>query len=342
MFGVCTNIPAIQTSPWEGVEMFGSRELKSLIKVTKTTVECPVKGCPRTVERQRKSFKRSEEFRCHDHKIYISPSTFEYEDMFDNVLWKKRIDRELLNRIVETKRESRIARDNSEDVLTWNVFRYLEKSHLLARFLGTLVKHPLENLEIFYWSYSQSRNDVWPCLIEARNEFETAPKRGSEPDLIIKSNEALFFIEAKLTATNNIVPQSNDPEVKRKYEGGGDNWYRKVVSSDFRTVAVADKKYELLRLWLLGSWIAHRLRLNFYLVNLVPFEKEIRIEEKFRKHVNESSSRTFLRVTWEDIYHFILDSKVDTQDKNTVLEYFESKTIGYKNGMLQKAFSISH
>ena len=322
--------------------MYGSKELKSLINVTETTVECPVKGCIRTVERQRKSFKHSDVFRCNDHKIYISPSTFEYEDIFDNVLWRERTDRELLCKIMGTKRDSRIARDNSEDALTWNAFRFLEKTRLLAGFLGTLVKHPVENPEVFYWSYSQSQNSVWPSLKEAREEFETVPEKGSEPDLIIKSDEDLFFIEAKLTATNNTVPRSDDSEIRRKYEHGGDSWYRKVVRSDFRTVAVTNKKYELLRLWLLGSWVAQRSGLNFYLVNLAPSKRELTVEGIFRKYINESSNRTFLRVTWESIYQFILDSNVDTQDKNTVLRYFLNKTVGYKNRMLQKAFSISH
>jgi len=58
--------------------MFGIKELKGSIKITKTTVECPVKGCSEKVERQRKVFKRENRFKCLKHNIYISPSTFEY------------------------------------------------------------------------------------------------------------------------------------------------------------------------------------------------------------------------------------------------------------------------
>lgn len=322
--------------------MFGFDDLKPTIAVSESMVECPVKNCSTMVRRQRRFFKRSEEFMCHNHRIYISPSTFEYEDMFDNVLWKEAPDLELLCRIVRTKRESRIVRDNSEDAFTWNIFRFLEKNRLLAGYLETIVKHTVNNLEVFYWSFCQTQNGVWPSLKTAREEFETVPAKGSEPDLIIKSDEDLFFIEAKLNATNNTVLQSSDPEVQRKYQKGGNHWYSKTVSSDFRTVAVDDKKYELLRLWLLGSWIAQRQRLKFCLVNLVPSEKETRIEEQFRKHIHESSRRTFLRATWENIYQFILDWKVDTKDKKTVLKYFEDKTSGYKNGMLQKTFLISN
>lgn len=112
--------------------MFGLKDLKPIITVKEDSVECPVKNCTKKVARQRKSFKTSNEFMCPDHRIYISPSTFEYKDMFDNLLWDEQTDRNLLNRIIGTKRENRFARDNSEDALTWNVFRFLERARYFS------------------------------------------------------------------------------------------------------------------------------------------------------------------------------------------------------------------
>jgi hypothetical protein len=180
---------------------------------------------------------------------------------------------------------------------------------------------------------------VYSLLREAREEFETRPQSGSEPDIIVKSDNALFFIEPKLTANNNAVPRSKNPLIRGKFEIGGNRWYSQVVGSDFETVAVVEKKYELLRFWLIGSWIAHDLGLDFYLVNVVRSEKERDIERTFRKHIKESHGRRFLRVAWEDIYQSILDSKSRTIEKDRMIGYFENKTIGYdKNGRLQKAF----
>jgi hypothetical protein len=319
--------------------MFGLKELKNAIKITNSTVECPIRHCSETVPRQRRNFKRLEEFKCPRHNIYVSPSTFEYENELDNVLWKAEIDRDLLKRIRKVKRESRIARDNSEDAATWNVFRFLEKEKLLFGFLSGLTKNTVENPEVIYWSYSQSEQDTYSLLREARKEFETRLQSGSEPDIIVKSDNVLFFIEPKLTANNNTVPRSKNPLVREKYETGGDKWYSQVVGSDFETVAVAEKKYELFRFWLIGSWIAHYLGLDFYLVNLVRSEKERDIERTFRKHIKESHRRRFLRVAWEDIYQSILGSKSRTIEKDRMIEYFGNKTVGYdKNGRLQKAF----
>lgn len=172
-------------------------------------------------------------------------------------------------------------------------------------------------------------------------EFELNPAKGSEPDLIIKTKDALFFIEAKLNASNNTTPSSTDPAVKRKYETGCQGWYNQVVQSSFEQIAVTDRKYELLRFWLLGSKIADRLHTKFYLVNLVPQEKETNIEPIFRKHIKESPNRVFLRSTWEGIYRHVQKAEIVSEDKETLLRYFSEKTVGYNQDRnLQRAFNI--
>ncbi|MGD0072467.1 MAG: hypothetical protein ABSB71_13020 [Candidatus Bathyarchaeia archaeon] len=319
--------------------MFGANELKSAIKVTENFVECPVRNCKTIVPRQRRRFQRSDKFLCPEHAIYISPSTFEYKKQTENLLWNEEADLNLLKRIALVKRESRIARDNSEDAVTWNVFRFLEKENFLSRYLSMLSKSEIRNPEIVYWSYSQSEKNAWSKLVQARKEFELVPEKGSEPDIIIKSDKALFVIEAKLKASNKTVPSSKDPLVKEKYVTGGCGWYQDVFKSDFETVAISDRKYELLRFWLLGSWMAQNQRLRFILVNLVPAEREKDIETQFKKHIKEDTNRAFLRSTWEDIYRLIQET--DNRKKHLMLDYFRNKTVGYdREGNLQRAFSV--
>ena len=62
------------------------KKLKEKTEITKTTIECPVKDCNVKVERQRKVFVKEDRFKCPKHKIFISPSTFEYFDEADNFL----------------------------------------------------------------------------------------------------------------------------------------------------------------------------------------------------------------------------------------------------------------
>lgn len=319
--------------------MLGIQNLKQKITITQSTVECPVKDCNQKVERQRQSFRREKRFMCPDHKIYISPSTFEYESEKDNLLWQNKADLDLLEDVKTVKRESRIARDNSEDSLTWNLFRYLENANQLTNLLSHVGQSSYSYAELIYWSYSPKMKGVWQDLDRAREEFGENLARSSEPDLIAVTDKSLFFIEAKLTATNNTLPSNQNN--RKKYLTGGHEWHKQVFKSDFNAVAIQAKKYELFRFWLLGSWLAKEMDRNFYLLNIVLCERDKDIEEQFIPHVNVDGQRQFKRLSWEGIYRHIADNAPDSRDKQMLVSYFHNKTIGYKAGALQGAFSVS-
>lgn len=319
--------------------MLGFQELKPKISTTSTKVECPVLGCRNSVERQRSSFRCEMRFQCPVHRIYISPSTFEYPDERDNLLWKSEEDLALLAAIKTVKRESRMARDNSEDALTWNVFRYLETANLLGGLLSSFTGHEQGRIDLIYWSYSQNEHATWPMLNNARHEFGEHLQRGSEPDLIAVTDRTLLFLEAKLTATNQTSP--SDPDNHKKYLKGGEEWFKRVFSTDFDTVALKAEKYELLRFWLLGSWMAAQMGLDFYLVNIVPAAREADIETLFVPQIRLSDNRQFKRLVWEDIYSWVAGHSSDSEEKCQWISYFEQKTVGYdQHQNLQKAFSV--
>ena len=178
-----------------------------------------------------------------------------------------------------------MARDNSEDALSWNVFRYLETTQQLARLLTWITQTEQQQAELIYWSYSQKGNGAWPPLNKARKEFGENIQRSSEPDLIAVSEKGLFFIEAKLTATNNTTPR--DRHNRKKYLIGGDKWCKQVFISDYETVVIEAEKYELFRFWLLGSWLAKKIGLDFYLINVVLSRREMDIEQQFSSHIRK-------------------------------------------------------
>lgn len=321
--------------------MLGTEDLKEKIEITETTVECPVRSlgncCDQKVKRQRHFFKKSEEFKCPRHNIWISASTFEYEKDEDNLLWKDEPDLALLRKIGGVKRESRMARDNSEDAVTWNVFRFLEKNNLVEGFLRDVIGVEAGNAEIIYWSYSQREKKGLALLDMAREEFGEEIRRGSEPDLILRAEKTLSFIEAKLNSGNKTLP--NDKDKPKRYETGGNGWFKKVFTSGYRTAAITEKKYELMRFWLLGTWMAEQTGLDFCLINLVKEGKEEDIEKLFKKHILETPRRKFIRLTWESIYRY-LANKCELRNKDIMIRFFRNKSIGYKDGVLQKAFSV--
>ncbi|MDI3527078.1 MAG: hypothetical protein PWR03_1261 [Tenuifilum sp.] len=83
--------------------MYGLKELKPAIKIEENSVECPVKGCSIKVERQRITFKREQKYQCPVHKIYISPTTFEYETEQDYLLWYDNAEKKLYTNILKAK-----------------------------------------------------------------------------------------------------------------------------------------------------------------------------------------------------------------------------------------------
>lgn len=319
--------------------MFGWSDLRKQIKFEDLGFVCPVEGCStRLAERQTVKFRPDPRFSCAKHGIVFSPSTFEYQRRERNMLWG---DYGVLGAHT-SKRESRVARDNSEDAVTWNVFRFLERERLLVPYLSALSGMTLRQAKAIFWSHDRETGKPWEPPMAARTEFELTPSRGSEPDLIVLTDRCLFIIEAKLTTGNNTVPSS--PLSRDKYVTGGGGWWSTafVTGSDYAQIAEQDEKYELMRFWLLGTWMSREVNLDFRLINLLrdQAKDENDIEARFGKHLPEPQKGKFQRATWEGIRRFVQDQAPATDGKAELLRYFREKTVGYRNGVLQKAFRM--
>ncbi len=306
--------------------MYGRSNLKHEILWTNGEVECPVIDCHELVKRQKEVFRRNPAFRCQDHRIYVSPTTFAYEDYESNWLRVDEDERDLWAKVKTEKRESRMDHDNSEDAVTWNSLRYLEREGLLKNLFAHLELKSDAQDEVIYWSYSPRENRACQWLIDARAEFGEVRGRDSEPDVILRNPTSLVFVEAKLTATNRTDP--SNPSVTKDYLTGGQNWFRTVFSSSYEEVALRDRLYELMRFWLLGSWIADREGLAFRLVNLVRDGQETDISERFGRHTISTPDRMFIRVVWEDLFRLSSSASVDASD-NLLESYAMEKTLGY-------------
>jgi hypothetical protein len=341
--------------------MLGIDELKERINSQEATLECPVKDCTTRVKRisnanlksldscheKRRiddALARFKDYFCDRHKIFITPSTFIYSDYTENLLWKDNEDIALLERVLQKKRvKGQLYHDNSEDAVTWNVLRFLEKNNLIKGLLTSITGTPQAQAEIIYWSYSQKEESGWSLINKAREEFGEEKERGSEPDIIIETDRAIFFIEAKLTSGNDTPSNEKQIEEKirnpKKYKTGGGNWYQNVFLTSYDEI-LRKQKYELLRFWLLGTWMAEKTVKECYLINLVREGQKENIETAFKKHIKENERREFHRITWESIYKYILGQN-PVKNKNAMIRFFKNKTIGYRNGALQKAFSIT-
>lgn len=324
----------------EGSPYLGIHNLKRRIKVTETSVDCPVAGCEHQVPRQKQHFRRDSQYQCPTHKIYISPSTFEYPAWKDNLLWTNAEDLALLNGMLPVKRENRLARSNSEDALTWNVFRYLEVNDLLATMLSLISGQSVENPRTFYWTYDTETQKSWQDLNTYRELFGELPQQGTEPDLILRTESLLCFIEAKFGSSHDTIPSNEN--VFDAYTTAIHGWYAKVFSADIHTVAVAHKRYQLMRQWLLGTRMADRGEQNFLLLTVDIDSQTPAARQPFSGMIRARNDRRFLNISWESIYHFIRRFGPPTFATQQILAYLEDKTLGYdRKGSLHPAFQLS-
>jgi len=257
----------------------------------------------------------------------------------------------LLTQIKRVKRESRMAREKSEDAVTWNVFRSLERADGMKRFsrsfLGrTVDEHP----RLVYWSFCPDTPGPWSPLIRTAAGFGERVARHTEPDLAILFKDQLVFIEVKLGSGNITTP--TDPTNPKSYMTGHGGWFHQVFQeiADFQSVAVAAHLYELMRLWLIGTRIAHETGRRFLLVNLVRSGalEEADIEERFGQHIAQDGSRRFRRLTWEQVIAGVASEMRGSPEAERMVHYFDGKTLGYERqregdrelGVLRKAFDV--
>jgi len=330
--------------------MYGWNNLKKIIAISPTMVEWPVLDCRALVERQRKTFRMEARFTCPAHRICISPSTFEYLDEQDNMLWTSEADLRLWACIKAkgVKRESRMARDNSEDAVTWNVFRYLEANGLIGKFINSLAaKQISQNPRVVYWSFCQASQKPLPALIAAASTFGEDAHRRSEPDVILDDDNVLIFVESKVLAGNRT--KASNPENPKLYQTGGNSWFRTIFhrNATFTKIAVEERLYELMRFWLLGSWIAAQAGKKFLLVNVVRdgAKSERTIEARFNAITQNDPERAFVRCTWERIYSEFVEPQAGSPNADRVGQYMRQKTLGYSSvskgmqGKLRQAFN---
>lgn len=319
--------------------MHGLDDLKTQLRVTDATVECPVLGCAHIVARQRKRFTWEERFVCPEHSICISPSTWEYEREEENLLWCSAEDLALLAAIKRDKREGRLRRDNSEDAVTFNVFRYLEsRPEVLVAVLDDMAGEAVADAQLVYWSHHADSGAQWEPLNRARLTFGEVVAQGSEPDMIVVSDGTLFFIEAKLNATNATIAPSL--RAQKEYLTGSDQWFRRVLRADWGTVAVTGRRYELMRFWLLGTWLAADLGLKFRLVSLLTARRIGRApHDPFSEYAVQSDERRFGLHSWEQIWQTVAQIAPRDSRWEGLERYYLTKTIGYgSDRLLRPAF----
>jgi len=311
--------------------------LKQERVITEENVPCPVIGCGFVAPRMtadglnlNSSKDKLSSYLCPKHRIYISPSTFEYGEPTTSLLWPE--DKETAFKLSKAGKRtwSRMGRERDEDSLVWNVFRFLERKGLLNKLFednigkkDTLFSWgPIE--KVVYWSVDMEKMAEWEDLLKARNSIGESRSHGSEPDIIAVFKNVIVLIEAKLDSPSITPAPSQISAYYNDKKGIFKKSLEHVVGSD-------GIGYELMRFFLLGEALREQLRkMALVVVSITQDNLDNDLVKRVNDSVHIDSIRFYYRLTWNQLYSFIEKiNEGNSVDKRILLRYLKGKTLGY-------------
>ncbi len=274
-------------------------------------IRCFVKGCSHML---RPPTRRGGGDVCPDHGIRChSSGTYSYADVRRNLI----VDADLFaTRVVghPFKYESdRFGSENSEDALSWNVFRSLQREgqlHKVAQLTTGVVS--AEEPILYLWGLRTSDDsfEPWDFLIAARERFEQnlpVKRPLTEPDIALHlPGEYLILIEAKFTSPNSYYvdgPRQNAVSLT-KSELLDIYWDPCVRSLDREKARQAERvHYQLWRNLVFAEWMASQdsRMTSPYLVSLTRSGHEQGSCSQFRELADASSDDRFQHRSWEEV-----------------------------------------
>ena len=184
----------------------------------------------------------------------------------------------------------RLARERSEDLLTWNVFEHLEHRKRLALFVSHVTGQPCsQEPRILFWGWNDPLPDIRRQAEEVlEQELGESYQSRTEPDVMLVTDRHVLLVEAKFGSAN-----------EQKSDRVGH--YIAATKGAFTPEAARSSRdhYQLIRNWALGWRLAELRRAQPWLVNLVCDQEEAEVESTFRGFITTPGH--FVRRTWEGL-----------------------------------------
>jgi len=298
-------------------------------------VRCYVRGC--NLELHPPTRQHGSGDACPDHGIRCHASkdcTYSYTDPRRNFI----IDADLArDRVLghPSKFEShRFGLENSEDALTWNVFRSFQRAHVLHRVAQRITGLPrADEPKLFLWGISVSDDmfQPWDLLARARERFETnlpVKRPLTEPDIALwLPGVYLILIEAKFTSANPVYtdgPRTNATSLTKQelldiYQD------RELSILDLDQARRRPQvHYQLWRNMVFAEWMARAdgHTTPAYHANLTRAADEAEGCREFHGLVRPEFADRFARLTWEELD----TSAAGTADMARLRKYLRTKT----------------
>ncbi len=204
----------------------------------------------------------------------------------------------------------------------------------MTAFAESVTGRPQASAWITYLAGPRDESLVPQPLLDAQKALEGRPTQGSRPSLVLETPAELVFVTAKATSSHKTT-QRNEKVLERW--SGRQGWYDQVFKANIHTVAVEKRRYQLMRLWMLGSWMAAKSGKRFTLVVVSRASVDRKLEREFGKLVRPSDSRRLVHWTWDDIAELAEDSggaeaaedAHAAQAGQATASYLRGKSLGY-------------
>ncbi len=303
-------------------------------------IRCYVRGCNELLRPPAEGYDGEvcpvHGIRCH------SSGTYSYADVRRNII----IDADLVaNRLVghPFKYETVwLPYENSEDALTWNVFRSLQKAGCLNMLAERITGRPIrEEPRLYLWGLSLTDDTLepWDLLIAARERFESnlpVKRPLTEPDIALYlPGHYLILIEAKFTSENRCYTDGPRKDKQSLTKDELLDIYQDPALHilDVEEARRADRVYyQLWRNMVFAEWMAltDGTGTKAYHANLTREGEENESCEHFNTLISLAFARRFVHLSREDTCPRITNS----QELSRFRGYIETKTTG-----LRPAFS---
>lgn len=206
---------------------------------------------------------------------------------------------------------------NSEDALTWNVFRSLQKEspeglELIANVFGL---SPIE--KILFWGCDvESRGDEQQFLNTLIRATDGQLKGTmTEPDIVLIAESEVAFVECKLNLGGNTSPWIARGSHKASDKPTGPEKrlavYKKVGFREFEGLTDWQDYYQLIRNYVYARLLANAVEKKPVLIPLINGDHKATLEQYFKKAfagpLGESGVLRKMR-TWQDIQTAISSS----------------------------------
>lgn len=296
-------------------------------------IRCFVRGCTQMLRPPQRSGGRGDV--CPEHGIRChSSGTYSYADVRRNLI----VDADLFaTRVLghPFKYESdRFNAENSEDALSWNVFRSLQNAKSLRSVAQLITGSEFnEEPQLYLWGLRSSDDsfEPWDLLISARERFEKnlpVKRPLTEPDIALYlPGRYLILIEAKFTSPNPYYadgPRKNTVSLT-KSELLEIYWDDAIRSLDRQKALAASRvHYQLWRNLVFAEWMSglEGPHTQPFLANLTREGHETTSCGEFRSLLSANEGSCFQHATWQQ-----LGGKATNQVAlSPLLNYLRNKT----------------